>query len=368
MKTIIFLTCIVIFITQSVGNEIPCTTPNNLAGNCVPIEKCAHLFASKQLYQTSPNPRESDIRNATCNIEASTMGVCCATEKIFELPEKCGLSDSNRIANGNETEMSEFAWMALLMYRDLDSNEVDSRCSGSLISVRYVVTAAHCLPRESEGRDSSKLEFVRLGEHIISTNPDCVNFTELNGYFEEVCADPVEDVAVESYVIHPDYRKSFIGDDIGLIRLAEAIVFKTHISPICLPMSEELKDSLLPNYIVAGWGYTQNMEPSDVLMKALLPRIDREACQQWFNPYKKMYNIKISERQICAGAVGLVDACAGDSGGPLMWATKYKAGLSRYVLFGVVSYGVESCGVKDLPGLYTRVGSYLEWILNNMKA
>lgn len=67
---------------------------------------------------------------------------------------------------------------------------------------------------------------MRLGEHTISTERDCINYTDSNGISEQDCAGPVEDVRYESYVVHPDYRKAFAGDDIGLIRLAERITFK----------------------------------------------------------------------------------------------------------------------------------------------
>lgn len=133
-------------------------------------------------------------------------------------------------------------------------------------------------------------------------------------------------------------------------------------------MSVDLKDTLLPQYQVAGWGYTDSLEKSDVLQKALLPRVDQKQCQARFEPYRKKYNIAISEKHICAGSVNLVDACAGDSGGPLMWQADYEGGLPRYTLFGVVSFGVQTCGTMDFPGVYMRVGAYLEWILDNMEA
>uniref|UniRef100_A0A023EPQ5 CLIP domain-containing serine protease n=1 Tax=Aedes albopictus TaxID=7160 RepID=A0A023EPQ5_AEDAL len=369
MATIILLNLLLLFISITDAADVPCSTPDQLTGSCVPLEKCFNLYLTKQLYNKLPIPEENYIRNATCQLEDSTVGVCCATEKIFELPGECGVASSSRIAHGNRTEVFEFPWMALLMYRSRDSDELQGNCGGSLINERYVVTAAHCLTKASSDRSRSKLEFVRLGEHTISTNPDCNNLTELSGNFEQDCAGPVEDVGYELFVIHKDYNGTFGGDDIGLIRLAERIVFKPHIKPICLPMDAELKDTLLPQYFVAGWGYTDSLDKSDVLQKALLPRVDLDQCQARFKPYRKKYNITISEKQICAGAVNLVDACAGDSGGPLMWQTDYKAaGSPRYVLFGVVSFGVQTCGTMDFPGVYMRVGAYLEWILENMEA
>lgn len=53
----------------------------------------------------------------------------------------CGDSNSNRILGGEETNLNEFPWMALLRY-DSPSNEF--KCGGSLITNFYVLTAAHC--------------------------------------------------------------------------------------------------------------------------------------------------------------------------------------------------------------------------------
>lgn len=50
------------------------------------------------------------------------------------------------------------------------------------------------------------------------------------------------------------------------------------------------------------------------------------------------------------------DACVGDSGGPIF--TYHSSGVSTLV--GVVSFGV-SCGT-NLPSIYTRIASYVDWI------
>ncbi|XP_001842731.2 serine protease easter [Culex quinquefasciatus] len=348
------------------GDPIPrsCVTPSGSAGQCVPLEQCSNLYAIKQL--SPANAKNDLLKRAECDALPAGKGVCCQPERIFALPEKCGLASYDRIANGNETAVFEFPWMALLMYRDTLEDELTPNCGGSLISDRYVLTAAHCLTENAH----SKLEFVRLGEHTISKQEDCNNYT-LDGVVELDCAGPVEDVAIESVIKHSDHRRKFGGHDIGLIRLARKIVFKDHIQPICLPLHPELKNVLLPEYYVAGWGYTETMERSDVLLKAKLERVETPTCQKQIDEVartsRKKIKITLDDKQICAGGKDLVDSCQGDSGGPLMWLSKVR-NQSRYVLFGVVSFGIENCGLINFPGVYVRVGSYLGWIMSNMKA
>jgi secreted trypsin-like serine protease len=47
----------------------------------------------------------------------------------------------------------------------------------------------------------------------------------------------------------------------------------------------------------------------------------------------------------------------GDGGGPLVCARED----GRYVLAGVTSWGI-GCGQKDVPGVYAKVTSFLDWI------
>lgn len=60
----------------------------------------------------------------------------------------CGieLTDVDRITGGIHTELEEFPWLVALMYRENgNGSDVSFRCGGTLISTRYVVTAAQCL-------------------------------------------------------------------------------------------------------------------------------------------------------------------------------------------------------------------------------
>lgn len=50
--------------------------------------------------------------------------------------------------------------------------------------------------------------------------------------------------------------------------------------------------------------------------------------------------------------------CEGDNGGPLQFI---PANSTIATVVGVVSFGDTTCGA-ELPGVYTRVASYVDWI------
>lgn len=84
------------------------------------------------------------------------------------------------------------------------------------------------------------------------------------------------------------------------------------------------------------------------------------------------YKISVLSSQICVGGseVGDMnkDACHGDSGGPLMYHGRRGASSGLVYLVGVVSSG-ENCTMirnKQAPGIYTKVGAFLPWILDTI--
>jgi Trypsin len=123
----------------------------------------------------------------------------------------CGVNSDDRIINGNLTKLFELPWMALLSYQARDGSR-SFMCGGTLISPRYVLTAAHCIAISG----NAKVVSVRLGEHDLSKNEDCEEYDD-----EKICSSLPQDIDVESVLTHPDFDKATNGNDIALVRLAE---------------------------------------------------------------------------------------------------------------------------------------------------
>lgn len=99
---------------------------------------------------------------------------------------------------------------------------------------------------------------------------------------------------------------------------------------------------------------------SSVLLKIEVPVVPNGDCRKLYRKHKPITNL-----QICAGGLDARDSCSGDSGGPLQ-TVEYLNEDVRFVQHGVLSYGLAHCGLRGFPAIYTRVASYMNWILDNM--
>lgn len=222
--------------------------------------------------------------------------------------------------------------MAALGYRDFDTDTIEYKCGGSLITNSYVLTAAHCVARV----DGSPV-IVRLG----TINVDAKNDPEM------------QDVEISNITIHPKYVRRTKANDIALIKLGKPVVSTDSVHAACLYQENDNPVDL----IATGWGQTAvNGPSSQILLKAVINSVDNTKCNE---SYQAVIPRAITREQLCAGSPdGTKDTCQGDSGGPVQIQQKRESNI--YSIVGVTSFG-RGCGGAT-PGVYTRVASYLDWI------
>ncbi|XP_044075676.1 vitamin K-dependent protein C [Siniperca chuatsi] len=230
------------------------------------------------------------------------------------------------MVGGEVGKKGESPWQVLLL-----NAKGSFHCGGVLIDDSWVLTAAHCLDNNLRFR-------VRLGD------------------YERHRAEGTEvTLRVINTFKHPDYNRRTADNDIAMLRLESPAPHTKYIVPICLPGREMAERVLHLNgtlTVVTGWG-KDSMDStrfSSALNVIKIPLVDRSICAQ-----QMFYNI--SNNVICAGILGQrLDACEGDSGGPMV--TLYR---DTWFLIGLVSWG-EGCGREDKLGIYTKVSNYNEWI------
>jgi len=249
-----------------------------------------------------------------------------------------------RVVGGHNSSFGSHPWQAMLFVRK--SKRFFLPCGGALINEQWLLTAAHCVYSKS-----AKNFKVRLGDW---------NARATNEPLEH------EDFDIELIKVNKDFHPKNFNNDIALIKLDRPVTFKKHIQPVCLPDKDELVHD--KTGYVTGWGRTmfkKSARPS-ILQQAEMNIISAEFCQLMFNGQGRKETI-YNDTMFCAGtAKGGIDSCQGDSGGPFVVPLNDDSSNQRYQLAGIVSWGI-GCAKTGLPGVYTKVSNYIDWIEENMQ-
>ncbi|KAM9678573.1 LOW QUALITY PROTEIN: transmembrane protease serine 11B-like [Trichechus inunguis] len=226
----------------------------------------------------------------------------------------------NRIVNGKKAQAEAWPWQASMQWKG------KQRCGASLISSKWLLSAAHCFAKKNNSEDWT------------------VNFGT-------IVNKPHMAWKVQNIIFHENYGSPELHDDIALVQLVEEVVFRKYVHRICLP---EAKMKLKENHhvVVTGWGmlYMNGHLPM-TLEQALVKIIDNKNC----NPPYALSGM-VTDNMFCAGFMsGEADSCHNGSGGPLA----YPDSRDIWHLVGIVSWG-KGCSKKNKPGVYTRVTSYCD--------
>ncbi|KAK2093518.1 hypothetical protein P7K49_027256 [Saguinus oedipus] len=324
-------------------------------------------------------------RKEHCNLTEKSVGstLLSLDASISDAEATCGLRQYNqpqfRIKGGLFADIASHPWQAAIFAKHRRSPGERFLCGGILISSCWILSAAHCFQE-------------RFPPHHLTVI--------LGRTYRVVPGEEEQKFEVEKYIVHKEFDDDTYDNDIALLQLKsdsshcaqESNVVRT----VCLPPA----DLQLPDWTeceLSGYGKHEATSPfySERLKEAHVRLYPSSRCTS-----QHLSNRTVTNNMLCAGdtrsggpQANLHDACqrigvcfveekaerpligkqdlddvrkklsnlTGDSGGPLVCS---KDG--RMTLVGIISWGL-GCGQKDVPGVYTKVTNYLDWIQDNMR-
>ncbi|XP_050672358.1 trypsin 5G1-like isoform X4 [Leptidea sinapis] len=221
--------------------------------------------------------------------------------------------EDDKIVGGYKTNIKEFPHQVLLNMKKGQERHV---CGGSILSEKYILTAAHCV-----------FGFSNITVRAGMTNKD-----------ESEKVSPK--IPLKSFNCHPKYDKNNLDYDACVIELEKPLTLNGKTTKAVTLADSGADIPAGTNVTVAGWGFTSDDGPlSNTLHATWLQIISSDKCI-----------FKVTPRNICALRPEKGhNACNGDSGGALVNSATHEQ-------LGIVSYGrYDYC--TTYPTVYTNIAN-----------
>lgn len=230
-----------------------------------------------------------------------------------------------RIFNGLVSERNQFPFYVFLQ-NEVKLNKFKS-CGACLISVKFVLTAAHCI----DGASNVILHFGMHETHNLSESGR-----------KQLVFDR------RNFTIHSGYSQLSVVDDVALIEMSQPLTLSESIQPIKIADSFNEADN--DDLIVIGNGFGGLIgKVAETLEWIPMNSISFDECKEIYPM------IPVAKTMFCARNEENRSVAPGDSGGPMIRKSDNK-------LVGIGALCHINGTDKGIPQVFTNVAKYKHWI------
>lgn len=209
-------------------------------------------------------------------------------------------------------------------------------CGGTLINKEVVLTTAHCV------RD------YKMAELEIQAGLWGMPKMQLSSELE------TQNRKMREIILHENFDQATHRNNIALLILDREFEMNNYVGVACPPTPVFPYDT--KNCVVF-----RNEASLDV--EKVIENIEiepRDDCERKLRKTKLGDDFILHESFICAIGRNGEDTCEGDGGKGLLCSV--DGSNDEYVLVGLVSWGVDGCKNKNVPGVYVSVQHFYDWI------
>lgn len=283
-----------------------------------------------------------------------------------------------RIINGTVVQQSSSLHAMFALPTKRANSDEWLGCGASIISPTFALSSAHCFGGGNTPCTGPQSIALWIGDiQLLSRDDSQTIVPNTGGKTFRVEAELVCNPAFDGKCSH--------GNDVALLKLKTAL--PSWITPVTLDLDGTAASKVGSVVTPMGFGLTEDAMDSESVgfasstslrkVDVTVEAQDSENCQRMYSggwgcsDDASTASATNLDMQICAGSVSGPDrdACAGDSGSPVIDRSGIQVGL--------VSYGGgpgekmsgpgKICGDPNYPGVYGRVSAFRDFITKNVQ-
>lgn len=218
--------------------------------------------------------------------------------------------------------IEKFPYQVMLIGKQLWRKRI--LCGGTLLDQRWILTAGHCTMGVTHFD-------IYLGALTIEDGAETGRLV----------------LRSNKFIVHERFDPDTAANDIALVKLPMDVAYTSRIQAATLPYLKRNHPLTGAKVVATGWGANNELSNYNPMQYTELRVISNQECANDFDV--------VTNGVLCAKGLRDETVCSGDSGGPLVLK-------NTQTVVGITSFGPADGCETNIPGGFTRVTHYLDWI------